>query len=106
MSKGHTSSDNALEDIFLCKKNLDNRSKVAMNLIAKRAFLCLAAVAIAAAGMTAAVLGLIGAMAIDPLLHSPYNWKSTVIGATCLGSILVSLFASGKILQHSMSLKR
>jgi len=38
-----------------------------MNLIAKRALLCFAAVAIAAAGITAAVLGLIGAMAIDPI---------------------------------------
>jgi len=77
-----------------------------MNLIAKRTLLCFAAIAIASAGIIAAVLGLIGAMAFDPLLHSPHEWKSIVIGATCLASILVSLLAAAKILQHSMNLKR
>jgi hypothetical protein len=77
-----------------------------MNSIAKRALLRLAAIAIAAAGITAAFWGLISAMNFDTLLYSPHGWKSKVIAATCLASILVSLLAAGKILQRSMNLKR
>jgi len=76
-----------------------------MNSIAKRTLLCVAALAIAAAGIAAALLGLNAESAFDPLLHSPHEWKLKVISAVCLASVGVSLLAAGKILQHSKSLK-
>jgi hypothetical protein len=76
-----------------------------MSLIAKRALLCFAAIAIAAAGITAAILGLIEAIAFDTLLSSPHEWKSKVVGGACLASVFMSLLAAGKVLQRSMNLK-
>jgi hypothetical protein len=44
-----------------------------MNSIAKRLLLCAAGIGIAAAGMTAALLGLNAEIAFDPLLQSPHE---------------------------------
>ena len=68
--------------------------------------MCFSAIAIAAAGITAALLGLIGAIAFEPLLHSAHEWKSKVIGATCVASVVVSSFAAIKVLEYSKTLKR
>jgi hypothetical protein len=77
-----------------------------MDSLAKRLWLCLVAIAIAAAGVAAALLGLNAEIAFDPPLHSPYGWKSKAIGAVCLASVLVALLAAGKTLQRSKSLER
>jgi hypothetical protein len=71
----------------------------------QRGLRCLAAIAIAAAGLLSAGLSFLDATVWEEVFfHSRFEWKIRLIALICVADVIVSTTAAVKILQRSQSL--